>query len=57
MITGFCGRFISDFSLAYHWVGLNLFGHLAWNSLIRELTFNGELKGIWVVDLLVLIRL
>ena len=27
MITDFCGRFASDFPLAYRWVGLKLFGH------------------------------
>ena len=29
MITNFCGHFAYDFSLAYHWVGLKSFGHLA----------------------------
>ena len=29
MITDFCGCFISDFSLAYRWVGLKPFGHPA----------------------------
>ena len=29
VITDFCGHFIFDFLLAYHWVGLKPFGHPA----------------------------
>ena len=29
VITDFCGHFIFDFPLAYHWVGLKPFGHPA----------------------------
>ena len=27
VITDFCGHFVFDFPLAYHWVGLKPFGH------------------------------
>ena len=29
VIIDFCDHFVSDFPLAYHWVGLKLFGHPA----------------------------
>ena len=42
VITDFCGHFVFDFPLAYHWVGLKPLGILPLsflNSLTRELVF------------------
>ena len=41
VIIDLCGCFASNFPLAYRWVGLKPFRHLAVKFLIRELVFLG----------------
>ena len=40
MITDFCGCFVSDFLLAYRWVGLKPFRHLAVEFFNRGVGFS-----------------
>ena len=48
MITDFCGRFESDFPLAFRWSGLKPIGYSVVESLMKVWVSLGEPIEIWV---------